>query len=82
PTANTDGYVGDYNGWNFVNNNGNLQDYDGHGTHVNGILAATGNNGVGVAGVNWYARIMVVKVLDNSGNGTTDAAVSGIYFAV
>ncbi|WP_422927422.1 S8 family serine peptidase [Singulisphaera sp. PoT] len=82
PTANKDGYLGDYNGWNFAGNNSNLQDYDGHGTHVTGILAATGNNGNGIVGVNWYARIMVVKVLDNSGNGTTDAAVSGIYFAV
>jgi len=82
PTANTDGFKGDYNGWNFVGNNANIQDFDGHGTHVTGILAATGNNGIGVAGVNWYARIMVVKVLDNTGNGSTDAAVNGIYFAV
>jgi len=77
-----DGFAGDYNGWNFINNNGNVQDGNGHGTHVAGILAATGNNGSGVAGVDWYSQIMPVKVLDNRGNGTTKAAISGIYYAV
>lgn len=81
-SSGADGYPGDVFGWNFVSNNNNVQDHDGHGTHVAGILAASGNNGNGVAGVDWYARIMPVKVLDNSGNGTTDAAISGIYFAV
>jgi subtilisin family serine protease len=81
-SSGADGHPGDVFGWNFVGNNNNVQDHDGHGTHVAGILAASGNNGRGVAGVDWYARIMPVKVLDNSGNGTTDAAVSGIYFAV
>lgn len=77
-----DGYVGDVNGWNFVNNTGNVWDDNGHGTHVTGILAAAGNNGYGVVGVDWNATIMPVKILDNSGGGTTDAAVNGIYFAV
>ena len=39
------------------------RDDNGHGTHVAGIVAARGNNGVGVAGVAWRARIMAVKVL-------------------
>lgn len=81
PTAGQDGYSGDVNGWNFVSNNSNVQDNDGHGTHVTGILAATGNNGIGVAGVDWNARIMVVKVLDSAGNGSTSNAIAGIYFA-
>jgi subtilisin family serine protease len=69
-------------GWNFVANNGNTQDNNGHGTHVTGILAAAGNNGYGIAGVDWGATIMPLKFLDAQGNGTTDAAVAAIYFAV
>jgi thermitase len=80
-SSGADGYPGDVFGWNFVSNNNNVQDVDGHGTHVSAILAAAGNNGYGTAGVDWNARIMVVKVLDNQGNGSTNAAVAGIYFA-
>ena len=78
----SDGHPGDVHGWNFVSNNPNVQDDDGHGTHVSGILGATGNNGYGVAGVDWNAQIMPVKVLDAFGNGTTDEVVAGIYYAV
>jgi subtilisin family serine protease len=69
-------------GWNFVNNTGNTQDDNGHGTHVTGILAAAGNNGYGIAGVDWNAEIMPLKVLDTFGNGSTDTAVAAIYYAV
>jgi subtilisin family serine protease len=82
PTAGFDGYKGDLHGWNFVNNNANLQDNNTHGTHVAGILAAAGNSGSGIAGVDWNARIMSVKVLAANGSGSISAAVSGIMFAV
>jgi subtilisin family serine protease len=81
-TSGSDGYPGDVHGWNFVAGNSNIQDDNGHGTHVVGILAATGNNGVGVAGVDWNAQIMPLKVLDASGNGNDAAIVSAIDFAV
>jgi len=82
PTAN-DGYGGrDLFGWNYVSNSGNVQDNNGHGSHVSGILGATGNNGAGIAGIDWNARIMALKVLDSKGDGATDAAVSAIYYAV
>ncbi len=53
------GYVDDYNGWNAFQNNGNVPG-DLHGTHVTGIVSAKGNNGTGIAGVNWHTPILPV----------------------
>jgi subtilisin family serine protease len=53
----------------------------GHGTHVAGIVGAKGNNGVGVAGMNWGIKIMPVRVLDGC-NGPVSAAAEGIVWAV
>ena len=47
------GFVDDVHGYDFVNNDGNPMDDNSHGTHVAGTIAAVGNNGQGVAGVNW-----------------------------
>ena len=76
------GFPDDVHGWNFVANNNNITDDNGHGTHVTSLIAATGNNGTGIAGVAWNVQIMPVKFLDSNGEGTTDAAVSAIDFAV
>ena len=57
-------------------------DNQGHGTHVAGIAAATGNNGKGIAGVDWNCKIMPVKVLNSSGLTNTYLEGLGIYFAV
>lgn len=54
---------------------------DWHGTHVAGILGATGNNTVGVAGVNWQARILPVRVL-GEGGGTLSDIIDGVHWAV
>ena len=57
-------------------------DDNGHGTSVAGVVAATGNNGIGIAGLNWNARIMPVKAFDASGTGTTTDVINGINYAV
>lgn len=68
-------------GYNFKDSNGDSKDLSGHGTHVAGIVAAAGNNGVGIAGVAWDAEILPVKIMDERG-GTDFAALAGIKYAV
>jgi subtilisin len=76
-----DGYAGDIHGWNFVDNNADVMDRDGHGTHVSGTIAGEKND-YGVTGVAYDAKIMPVKVLDDTGSGTYDSIIKGIYYAV
>ena len=68
-------------GWNFIDNNSNTNDIRGHGTHVAGIATALTNNGKGIAGVDWNARIMPVKVLNDSGSGTYAGVANGVIYA-
>jgi subtilisin len=75
------GYVDDIQGWNFANNNNNILDKNGHGTHVSGTIAGQRNN-YGVTGIAYDAKIMPVKVLNNSGSGSYSAIANGIYYAV
>lgn len=76
------GHENDLIGWNFVENNNNPWDNDGHGTFVAGIIAATANNGHGIAGINWGVRIMPLKVLDVFAHGKAfDIARAVIYAA-
>jgi subtilisin family serine protease len=76
------GRIDDLIGWDFVNNDNDPFDDNGHGTHVSGTIGAMGNNGVGVAGVNWQVQIAALKFLSASGSGATSGAVSAINYAV
>jgi subtilisin family serine protease len=75
------GYTDDLIGWDFVNNDNDPYDDNGHGTHTSGTIAATGGNGIGVAGVTWSTLIVPLKFLDASGSGYTSGAVQALdYF--
>ena len=76
-------YVDDVNGWDFVNNDATVFDTgdNPHGTHVAGTIAAEGNNGAGIVGVNWNARIMPLKFLNAEGRGATSDAVKALEYA-
>lgn len=72
-------------GYDFIDSDGTPQDDCGHGTHVAGIAAATGNNRTGVAGINWRVKIMPIRVISDTGgscSGPTSGLASGIIYAV
>ncbi len=84
------GKIDDFRGWDFVNNDNNPADDDGHGTHVAGTIAARSNNNLGVAGTasfpttagNWLGpKILAVKVLDEEGSGTLANVADGMVYA-
>jgi serine protease len=72
----------DFVGWNFALNNNNPFDFNGHGTNVAGIIGAAGNNGVGVAGVDWNVRLMDLQFLNRFGNGSTSGIINALAYAV
>lgn len=76
------GRVDTANDRDFVNDNYEALDDYGHGTSVSGVIGATTNNGKGVAGVDWQAKILPIKVLDNEGGGGMDDIVDGIAWAI
>jgi subtilisin family serine protease len=69
-------------GRNFVSTGLPPEDDNGHGTHVAGIIGAVGNNGLGLSGVSWTARIMPLKVLKADGAGSISNAAAAVYWAV
>jgi subtilisin family serine protease len=76
------GIVDDVHGASMIRMNADVDDDNGHGTHVAGIVAARRDNGIGGSGVAPGASIMAVKVLDSEMRGTTDALARGIRYAV
>ncbi|MFC1783910.1 S8 family peptidase, partial [Planctomycetota bacterium] len=81
------GYEDDFLGYDFCKYDDNQWDSDplddhGHGTHCAGIIAAEGNNGLDIAGINWNAKIMAVKFLSYNGSGSSSDAIKAIEYAV
>jgi subtilisin family serine protease len=71
-----------HHGHDFVDDDDDPMDANGHGTHLAGVIGAVGNNDMGTVGVCHKASIMAVRVLDAAGNVTTATVLRGISFAV
>ena len=69
-------------GFDFVDGDRLPLDENGHGTHVAGTIAEKTNNGIGLVGLAYRARLMPVRVLDRHGSGKADDIAEGIHFAV
>jgi subtilisin family serine protease len=74
------GYRDDLIGWDFVNNDNDPYDDNGHGTHVGGTIGGIGGNGVGVAGVNWNIQMVALKFLSASGSGASSGAINAVNY--
>ena len=76
------GFVDDVHGYDFVNNDGDPFDDNDHGSHCSGTIGGVGNNGIGVAGVNWDVSIAGIKFLSAGGSGSTANAILAVQYAV
>jgi subtilisin family serine protease len=76
------GVIDDRYGYDADENDGDPMDENGHGTHCAGIVGAVGDNGVGIAGVNWHVQIMPLKFMGRGGFGTTKDAIEAINYVV
>lgn len=84
------GFVNDVTGWDFAYNTPSVQAGKvtpsgagtHHGTYTTGIAAATGNNGVGIAGVDWGTKILPIQALDDTGSGNTVSVANAINYAI
>jgi len=85
------GYIDDFNGWDFIQNVPNPkpkfdEEYtEGgihHGTLVSGIAAAIGDNSEGVVGVAWKSKIMPLRVLNSEGTGNIEDVIQAVNYAV
>jgi serine protease len=69
-------------GYDFINDDTDPTDDNGHGTHVAGTIAQSTNNDIGVAGIAYDCTLMPVKVLGSDGSGSLSALINGIYYAI
>lgn len=75
------GLTDDFRGWDWASSDNDPRDSHGHGTHVAGTIGARGDDGFGVAGVAWNARLMALRVLDNQGIGTVANVIQAYVYA-
>ena len=85
------GYVDDYQGWDFIMQSPNPRPKFGgetsalginHGTVVAGLIGAVGHNNFGIAGVDWQVKIMPLRALNNLGTGDVPTVIAAINYAI
>jgi subtilisin family serine protease len=78
------GEIDDFRGFDAVAGEGirDPMDDNGHGTHCAGIIGAVGDNGEGIAGVNWKVEIMPLRFMSAGGFGTTKDAIEAINYVI
>ena len=76
------GFVDDIHGWDFAYDDSDPMDVQNHGTHCAGTIGAVGDNGLGVAGVNWEVTIVALKFLNDRGSGAISDAIDALNYAV
>jgi subtilisin family serine protease len=76
------GSFDDTHGFDADTNEADPMDENGHGTHCAGIIGAEGDNGEGIAGINWHVQIMPLKFLGKGGFGSTKNAIEAINYAI
>lgn len=75
------GYADDFHGWDFGTPDNDPMDVYGHGTFCAGLIAAVGNNGIGIVGVAPQATVMAIKAFNDSGSATAYTLTQGFYYA-
>jgi len=76
------GYVDDFVGWDFVNDDNDPMDVHSHGTHCAGTIGAVMNNSIGINGVAINAKLAALKFLTDSGSGSTTDAIEALNYAI
>lgn len=75
------GYVDDWQGWDWVADDATPRDLHGHGTHVAATIGAAANNASGIAGVAPTSKLMALRALNSHGEGTTADLASAFTYA-
>jgi subtilisin family serine protease len=75
------GYVDDWRGWDFVQQDNDPTDSNGHGTNIAGVIAARGGDGIGIAGVAGRTTIIPLRVLGNTNLGICADTADALEYA-